>query len=175
MKKWLRSDKGFSLIEILIVLGIMSTVGGAMVITTATITRITPQSTNQIVALYQAQNAGYWITRDVQTAQTIDTAPITGELLKLTLTVVGSDDTIITYQLQNTPDGLKKLVRTCDGVPMLVAEYVYYDPIGNPDTSTKVLPPDALYPDKVTFRITTKSNEATVIRKYEPTQRVPTT
>jgi prepilin-type N-terminal cleavage/methylation domain-containing protein len=175
MKKWLRSDKGFSLIEMLIVLGIMSTVGGAMVMTTTTITRIAPQNTNEVIALYQAQNAGYWITRDVQTAQTVDTAPITGELLKLTLTVVGSDDAIITYQLQNTPDGLKKLVRTCDSVSMLVAEYIYYDPIGNPDTSTKILPPDALYPDKVTFRITTKSNEATVIRKYEATQRVPTT
>jgi prepilin-type N-terminal cleavage/methylation domain-containing protein len=172
MKKWLRSERGFSLLELLIALGIMSVVGGSIAITTASITRVTPEITNETVALYQAQNAGYWITRDVQTAQIVDPSPISGELLILTLIVEDAEDIVITYQLQNVPDGSKKLVRTSNGVSMLVAEHIYYDPVGHPDTSTKVLPPDALYPDKVAFRITTKCNNVTVIKKYEATQRV---
>ena len=138
----------------------------------ASITRITPKITDETVALREAQNAGYWITRDVQTAQIVDPAPVTGELLVLTLKVEGSDDIIITYQLQTAPDGLKKLSRTRDGVSMLIAEHIYYDPVGDPDTSTIVFPSDELYPDKVEFRITAKCNDSIVIKKYEATQRV---
>jgi prepilin-type N-terminal cleavage/methylation domain-containing protein len=172
MNKWLRGELGFTLLELMIALGIMSIIGVTIAMTTATITKVTPKITSETVALYQAQNAGYWITRDVQTAQIVDPAPITGEFLILTLKVEGSDDVSITYQLQNAADGSKKLMRIRDGISMLVAEHIYYDPVGDPDSSTIVLAPDPLYPDKVAFRITTKCSDTTVIKKYEATQRV---
>lgn len=168
--KLLRSEKGFSLLEMLIVLGIMGAIGGAMAMTTATIVKITPQSNDQVIALRQVQNGGYWITRDVQTAQTVDINPATGEFLKLMLTVVGSDDSTVTYQLEDMAGGMKKLVRTSQGVPMLVAEYIYYDPVGNPDTSTNILD---YQNNKLSLRITAKSGDTSVIRKYQATQRVP--
>ena len=170
--KLLRSEKGFSLLELLIVLGIISVIGSGMAVTTATIVKITPQSNDHVIALRQTQNAGYWITRDVQTAQTIDINPAGGEFLKLTLTVVGSEDSIVTYHLEDMAGGMKKLLRISQGLPMLVAEYIYYDPAVSPDTSTKILD----YQDyKLSFRMTAKSGDATVIKKYEAFQRVPVT
>lgn len=168
--KLLRNEKGFSLLELLIVLGIMSVIGTGMAVTTATIVKITPQSNDHVIVLRQAQNAGYWITRDVQTAQSVDINPAGGEFLKLTLTVVGSADSLVTYQLEDMAGGMKKLVRTSQGVPMLVAEYIYYDPDVNPDTSTKILDYQNY---KLSFRMTARSGDATVIKKYEASQRVP--
>ncbi len=168
--KLLKSERGFSLLELLIALGIISIIGGAMAMTTATIVRLTPQSNDQVIALRQAQNAGYWITRDVQAAQTVDINPATGEFLKLTFTVVGSDNSIITYRLEDMAGGKKKLVRISQGMPMLVAEYIYYDPAANPDTSTRILEYENY---KISFQITATTGDATVIKKYQASQRVP--
>lgn len=162
--------------EMLIVLGIMGAIGGVMALTTATIVRITPQSNDQMIALRQVQNAGYWISRDVQMAQTIDSAPATGEFLKLTLKVVGDADITVIYKLAGM-SSLKQLMRTSEreGViisTMLVAEDIYYDPDGDPGNSTKIINEDLQTPP-LSIRITAKSGDAMVIKKYEATQRVP--
>jgi len=178
MMNLFRNEKGFSLLELLLVLGIMGAIGGAMTMTTATIVKITPESNEHIIALRQAQNAGYWITRDAQTAQTVTTDPGTG-FLELTSTVFSGGayvDVTILYQLDTMPDmpaTIKRLMRTSNGVPMMVAEYIYYDPVGNPD-ATKVEYDSAS--KKLSFWVTAKAgNVALAQKKYEATQRVPGT
>ena len=172
MMKLLRNERGFGLLEMLIVLGIMGLIGGAMAVTTATIVKITPRSNEQVVILRQAQNAGYWISRDVQMAQTVDINPATGEFLKLTFTVIESDDITVTYQLEDMDGGMNKLVRTSQSTPMLVAEYIYYDPVGDPDNSTKILSYEG-YTLSFQINASSSSGDDTVVEKYEATQRVP--
>ncbi len=165
----LGNNKGFTLLELLIALGIMSAIGGGMVMSTMTIVKITPQSNDHIIALHQTHNAGYWITRDVQTAQAVNISPPYGEFVILTSVVTGSDDSIITYELEDMAGGLKKLMRVKDGESIMVAENVYYDPDADPDNSTKIL---NYQNNQLSFRICTKSGDVTVTNKYEATQRV---
>jgi prepilin-type N-terminal cleavage/methylation domain-containing protein len=175
--KLFRNEKGFSLLELLVAIGIVGLVGGGMTMTTATIVKITPQSNDHIIVLSQAQNAGYWITRDMFTAQAIDINPAMGEFMNLSLTVVGDDEgNTISYRLDDMPDmpgDIKRLMRISNSVnSMLVAEYIYYDPIGNPDVSTRIL---GYQDNKLSVRISTKSGEVTTINKFEATQRVAVT
>ena len=67
-----RGQRGFTLIEILVSIAIMASIVGGL--STATVSLIThhKSSTNQNLALNQVQNAGYWISRDVQVAKIID-------------------------------------------------------------------------------------------------------
>jgi prepilin-type N-terminal cleavage/methylation domain-containing protein len=166
--KLIRNEKGFTLLELLLVLAITGAIGGTMVLTTTTIVKITPQSNDNIVALHQVHSAGYWITRDVQTAQIVDIAPPYGEFLQLSAAVTGAANSVITYQLEDTVDGLKKLMRVKDGASVMVAENIYYNP-GEPDTSTKILD---YQNNLLSFRICTKSGNVTVSNKYEAAQRV---
>ncbi len=73
-----RNQKGFTLIEVLVVVGILGAIMGVMAMTVVTIMIISPKSNDWVIALRQVQNAGYWISRDAQRAQNIDddvTAP----------------------------------------------------------------------------------------------------
>jgi prepilin-type N-terminal cleavage/methylation domain-containing protein len=169
----LREQKGFTLIELLMVVSLTGIIGGVAAMTTTTMMKLVPQSNDHVVAQHQVQNAGFWITRDVQMAQTIDSDPVGGELIQMTLNVVGSPDVIVTYELEDMDSGMKRLVRRTDqGTEMLVAEYIYYDPDGDPDNTTNIVD----YQSSIlTFRITAKSGNVSVIKKYEATQRVPTT
>jgi hypothetical protein len=148
-----------------------------MAMTTATIVKITPLSNNQMIALRQVQNAGYWITRDVQTAQNVD-SPAPDEFLKLTSGeyVDGAYiPVMVTYKLEGI-DIIKKLTRTMEregiSTKILVAEYILYDPISNPGVTKVEYDPDT---KKLSLWITAKSGDVTLgPKKYEATQRMPT-
>jgi hypothetical protein len=128
---------------------------------------------DQASAVGQVQNAGYWITRDVFTAQNVvlDTDP--GTVTFLTLTVPdGLGTKTLVYELQDQSNGLKKMVRVDQGTgaEMLVAENIYYDPVGDPTNSTIVLS----YADSLlNLQVTSTYGNATATREYEAAQRVP--
>ena len=117
----------------------------------------------------EINTAGYWITRDVQTAQAVVIAPPYGEFLQLSSTVTGSDDSVILYQFEDMAGGLKKLMRAKDGVSIMIAENVYFNPDTDPDHSTKIL---NYQNNQLSFRICTKAGNVVVTNKYEATQRV---
>lgn len=69
------SEKGFTLVEVLAALAILSAV---LVITSASIVivmRTTAQNNEWNVNMHQVQNAGHWISRDALMAQEVDTTP----------------------------------------------------------------------------------------------------
>ena len=88
--KIVRSEKGFTLIELLVTIAILGAIMGGMSAAVITIMKVSPQNNNWAIALRQVQNAGYWISRDVQMAQSVggDDAS-TAESEFLTLSWIG--------------------------------------------------------------------------------------
>jgi type II secretory pathway pseudopilin PulG len=164
------NEKGFTLVELLVGLSIAVLVVGAAAATIITMTRLGPQSTAWGVSLRQVQNAGYWISRDIQMSQG-DITVGAGDPIFLTITQPVTPDTsrTIIYQFEDMSGGLKRLMRNDQGQPGLVAEYIYYDPVVDPAHSTRVVSNQ----NPVTLQITAGFGDASVTRQYEAMQRVP--
>ena len=167
-------QNGFSSIEVLIAIAIISLISGTAAAAIYQTFEGTHRSNSHTTCIYQVQNAGYWISRDVLEAGTIaiDSNPATTLFMTLTIPVSGSDSKVVVYDLEDTAEGLKKLLRTDQdtGNQILIAEYLYYDPTGDPDNSTQVI--EYVSP-MLKLQITATSGDAMVTRKYEATQRVP--
>jgi prepilin-type N-terminal cleavage/methylation domain-containing protein len=65
------NQKGFTLIEVLVTVGILGAIMGVMSMTVMSIMIIAPRSSNWAIALRQVQNAGYWISRDVLMSENV--------------------------------------------------------------------------------------------------------
>jgi prepilin-type N-terminal cleavage/methylation domain-containing protein len=134
-------NHGFTLIEIVIAMGIGSlvTAGG-----TATVYQIfsnNARNTANMVAVKQVENALHFLQRDVQMAHTIQTSQTGAD--RITLTWVDWD-TSETHTVRYTVTSSDKLVRTVDaGASETVAQYI------------AVLTPQAYTPgDPLTLTIT---------------------
>lgn len=79
--KLIGNDRGFTLIEVLIATGILGAIMGVMSMTIVTIVKISPFNNDWAVALQQVQNAGHWISRDIQMAQIVSPQPGAGVLV----------------------------------------------------------------------------------------------
>jgi len=66
-----RKEKGFTLIEVIIAIAISGMIMAALAMTTATLLTNHRRSTDQNIVLPQVQNAGSWISRDVQMAKDV--------------------------------------------------------------------------------------------------------
>jgi prepilin-type N-terminal cleavage/methylation domain-containing protein len=69
--KTVKTENGFTLLELLVVLPIVSVLMGVMAMTTIMIMKVGPQNNNHVIVLTQVQNAGYWVTRDAMNGQVI--------------------------------------------------------------------------------------------------------
>jgi type II secretory pathway pseudopilin PulG len=161
-----KGEKGFTLIELIIGISIAVFVVGAASMAIITMMRLSPRNSDWAIALRQVQNAGWWISRDVQMSQgDIDIG--TGATY-LTLTLPQDQNPAhnkqIVYEFQDMSDGLKRLSRNDQVTQIMVAEYIsiptspIYDPVNH----------------TLTFTIeATSGNVPPVFRTYEATQRVP--
>jgi len=167
------TEKGFTLIELLVGIAILAVVVGAASMTVITMMRLSPQTNNWAIALRQVQNTGYWISRDVMMSDTV--TPGTGDtFLTLTQPQISPPNKTIVYQFEPMSGSLKRLMRDDAGQQIMIAEYIYYDPLGDPANSTRV----TTTPQKengwvLTVRIAATHGNTTVTRQYEATQRVP--
>lgn len=170
--KFKASERGFTLIEMVVVVGIAAVVVGAASMAVITMMRLSPQNSDWAIALRQVQDAGYWISRDVQMSKNAITVG-NGNPTFLTLTLPNPPTTTpatttIVYQTETMPGNLKRLIRNNQtaGQQNVVAEYI-----------SLPSPPSAAYDGvrlKLNFSITAVSGGITVTRNYEATQRVPT-
>jgi prepilin-type N-terminal cleavage/methylation domain-containing protein len=78
-----RGENGLTLIELIIALAISGIMMVGVGMTYEMIIKVTAKSNNHLQAVRQLQNAGQWISRDGQQAQTIDINPGTPEVLAL--------------------------------------------------------------------------------------------
>ena len=156
-------EKGFTLLELLVTIAIAVIVVGAASMTIITIMRLTPRTNNWAIALRQVQNAGYWISRDVQMSEDI-TVGTGSTFLTLIVPQISPPPKTIVYQFADMSDNLKRLMRDDAGQQIMIAEY-----ISSPDTT-------AIYNSDnrtLIFTITATSGNVPVTRDYEAMQRVP--
>jgi len=154
-------EKGFTLIEVLVVLAILGAITGVMSMTITMIMRISPQSNDRAIVLRQVQNAGHWISRDVLMAQTVTPEPVSGTLLSLEWDDWEGNHYVVDYVF----DG-NTLKRQLNGAPgILIAEYIVVD-----DTSFEM---DDEADNEYKLIIKASHGEAEVERSYEISQRAP--
>jgi len=110
-----QAEKGFSYVELVIALAIISLIGGAASMATFQVFKGTERNNDHMTAVRQVQNAGYWISRDTQMAQSVAVDNLTlPDFLVLSWTEATSGNEYqITYTLENMPDSeLQKLQRS---------------------------------------------------------------
>jgi VCBS repeat-containing protein len=115
-----RDQRGITLVETIVAAGIAAMLVGALGSAIFLFTRTAEQGNDELGALRDVQNAGYWLTRDGKMAETtdlIDGAPPVGSMT-LTWTDGGQAHTV-TYTLTGT-----ELQRNYDGDAIAVARYV---------------------------------------------------
>lgn len=166
-----QGEKGFSLVELIIAVSIIALISGAAAIATFQVCKGTGHSNSYITAVHQAQNAGYWISRDAQMAQSMTTDNLTPpDFLVFSWTVWDENNDPIyhtaTYFFKDMSDEVGKLKRrhwSSDGVneETLVATHIYYatdDPANTSNIS---------YQDSIlTVQLTTLSEKIMETREY---------
>lgn len=125
-------EKGFTLIEVLAALAILSAVMTVMSAAVILITRTTSQNTEWNVNLRQVQNAGHWISRDALMAQVVDDTPSDPNgFLSLSWSDWDGNSSNVTYVLQGNT-----LMRQLNGgSAILIAEYIIHNDTPTSPTS----------------------------------------
>ena len=141
-----RSEKGYTLIELIVAVAIIVLVSGAASITIFQVSKGTETNNSHMNAVRQVQNAGYWISRDAGMAQSIETDNLTPpDFLVFNWTEWDSEDEEIyhsaTYYIEDLTNGIGKLKRSHwssagANEQTLIAQHIYYTP-GDPDNTSK--------------------------------------
>ena len=139
-------EKGFTYIELIVALAILGLIGSATATATFQVLRVTERNNDHMTVVRQVQNAGYWLSRDAQMAQSVTADGLTSPdflVLNWTERDYVDDPTYhsVTYFFEDLTDGVGKLKRShwsSTGIneQTLVAEYIYYDP-DDPDNTSK--------------------------------------
>ena len=140
-----RSEKGFTYIELALAIAIIGLVSAVASAAIFQIFKDTERNNNHITAVRQVQNAGYWISRDTQMAQSVTADNLTPpDFLILSWTEWDADGDPIyhstRYFFEDVTDGIGKLKRihwssAGTNEQTLIAEYIYSDSSDIDDSS----------------------------------------
>ena len=120
----LRSQPGFTLIEVILALAITCLIGGGVSTATIQILKQGVRNGDYTTASQYTMNAVYWISRDAEMSQTVTTDGVSGFPLTLSWTDWGSAEYQVVYTIED--DKLKRSYSVNGGEPSqtVVAEYV---------------------------------------------------
>ena len=160
-------EKGFSLLEVLIGLAIVAIIVVPITMTTTMIVRSSRQAAAQNAVLPQVQNAGYWISRDVQIASGIDLGDPNGNGFPLSLDIPTDDNPAHDYGIEYSFEGNKLMRRVYDSSETVtfIADWIDID-------NTVFSLVDDATPGHYRLTVRAAKGEAVVTRSYEIKQRI---
>ncbi|MFH1639842.1 MAG: prepilin-type N-terminal cleavage/methylation domain-containing protein [Chloroflexota bacterium] len=169
-------EKGFTLIELVVVGGTMALIMGAASLVLFHVVSDTQRTSDHITTVHQTENAGYWISRDTQMAEGITAEGLSApEFLVLRWTDWGyGEDTIyhvVSYSIEDLSDGIGDLKRTHQdssgaNEERIVAENIYYNP-SDPENTTQVS-----YENEIlNLRVVTIFGESQESKEYQTCRR----
>ena len=160
-----RKEKGFTLIELVIGLAIMSVIIVAMGMTITTLVTNSQGTTERSVVLRQVQNAGYSISHDVQMAENVILDGTGG--FPLTLDIPVDTDQNNDYIVDYLFDGNKLKRQVYDSSYTLIKETVVAEYIDVDETTFTDLGSN-------TYELTVRAStgEAVAERSYQVKQRL---
>jgi prepilin-type N-terminal cleavage/methylation domain-containing protein len=163
--KILRQQKGFTLIEMLVVVAILGIIMVPMAMAVQMIYSNFNIARDDSIALRQVENAGYWITNDIRRAKTISTTT-SGVFLRLIcynwddINKVMADNQQVDYTISNGT-----LIRNIGASTILVAQYIV------PANTT--IAQDATIITKYNLTVRASYQGRIESRQYQAAQRVP--
>ena len=170
------NERGFTIIETVVALAIISLIASAATMTTFQVLSYTNGSDSKVTALRQVQNAGYWISRDAQMAESVATDNLSSPnfvVMNWTERDYDSDDIYhsVTYFFDELSDGIGKLKRNhWSSVGLnddtLIAKYICYDP-GDPVNTSNV----SYQKPVLTVKLTALFGDARETREYRVNHR----
>jgi Tfp pilus assembly protein FimT len=114
----MRSEKGITLIELLLALAIAALITGILVTAIYQIPRITGQGNKELVVQHDLQNAATWLNRDVASASSVR---VSDSQMVLTVPYCVTDTTTITYTYSAAD---RTLTRDSGDSPLIIARRV---------------------------------------------------
>ena len=176
MKKLKKGERGFTLVELIIVVVIAGIVASAITGTTLYMLNVNVGIANRMAAVRQVRNVGFWISPDFQMARAVDPTddPDTPALELLTLSWIeweSYDSHEVIYTLEDMSSSEFKILQRSHsvngGAPTLIpiAEYIDSDQTSiNPGTPCSFPDCGAL---KYKLTVTATVGEQSETREYE--------
>jgi prepilin-type N-terminal cleavage/methylation domain-containing protein len=120
---------GFTLIEIVVAMGVAGIILGAITSTFYQILMNNTRNTAHVMAVKQVENSLHFMLRDVQMAQVIETSGLNGdEILRLSWITWDESETQITYGWNSTSKKLTRVAST-DGNSSTIGYAIETQPI----------------------------------------------
>ncbi len=160
-------QRGFTLIEMVVVLGIVGVVVVAVAMTTTTLLLNYQQPSTQQILLQQVQNAGYQMPHDIQMSSNVTLSGPNG--FPVTINIPVDQDQNNDYHIDYLLDGDKLKRQQFDSSDILTAEIMIAQYVDT-DNTTFESPLEGLY--KLTIRVSL--DEETVTAFYEAQRRLTT-
>ena len=172
-----KGEQGFTIIEAIVVIGIISVIGLAASMTIFQSIKVTESNNNRMTVLRQVNNAGYWISRDAQMVESAVTDNLSStDFIILNWTEHDYDDDDIyhsvTYFFEGLSGGMGTLKRNhwssagANG-DTLVAQYISYDPTDPVNTSNV-----SYQKPELTVKFTALFEDAKETREYKISRRI---
>ncbi|MBA7565592.1 hypothetical protein ES708_07277 [subsurface metagenome] len=162
-----RGQKGFTLVEILVVVAILGVIAVPLAYMTITLLTNPARSNDENVVLQQVRNVGDWISRDVQMARTVDFDE-PDVFLTLSIPYVDDNNEEKDYRVDYLFDGAKLKRQLYDSSGNLTSETFIADYIDTAITSFSTVNATGLHQ----LEVRAIRGEAEITLKYEASQRL---